>query len=200
MGAARARVILVGDSIRQAFEPRVRERLAAVADVEGPAENGGDTRNLLAHLEDWVIDRDPDLVYLNAGLHDIKRPRGGGEPAVPLDEYARNLREIFGRLRRGTRARVIWASSTPVDDARHAARKSFDRHERDVVAWNAAAARVAAEFFVPVHDLHALIRDGGGAALLWHDGIHLTDEGYRVLGDAVADFILARLASKEQRA
>jgi len=45
-------VVLVGDSIRMGYQAEVATRLADIAEVWGPEENGGNSANLLklAHL------------------------------------------------------------------------------------------------------------------------------------------------------
>ena len=64
-GTALPRVVLVGDSIRLGYAPRVAERLAGKAVVISPAENGGDSANVLAHLDEWVLRQKPDVIHLN---------------------------------------------------------------------------------------------------------------------------------------
>lgn len=198
--AAVKRVILVGDSIRLDYQPWVAAGLADVATVTGPAENGGDSRNLLAHLDDWVIRQAPDIVHLNCGLHDIKRERGAGNCAVSLGEYADNVDEILARLQRETGAVLAWATTTPVIDARHAAHKTFDRRLADVVAYNAVAVRVAAARGVVVNDLYGVVVGAGAEALLSYDGIHFTADGKRMLGSAVAGFLSPLAGNRVQPA
>ena len=85
-------IILLGDSIRLGYQDIVRVELAEWAEIWAPEENGRDSRNILAHLDDWVIARAPDLVHLNCGLHDLKREFNATINQVPLDEYAANVR------------------------------------------------------------------------------------------------------------
>jgi lysophospholipase L1-like esterase len=184
-------VTLIGDSIRMGYEDITRRELRGLAEVRGPAENGGDSRDVLAHLEEWAGARKPDIIHLNCGLHDLRREFGQSVAAVPIAEYESNVRQIFGLLRSRTQALVIWAATTPVNEQRHHARKGFDRFEADVNAYNAAATRVAQEFAVPVNDLFAVAEQGGRNALLQQDGVHFTPEGYARLGKAVAQFISA---------
>lgn len=183
-------MLLIGDSIRLDYQTYVSERLAGVASVGGPVENGGDSRRLLENLDDWVTRQAPDIVHLNCGLHDIKRERGTTGCAVPVEEYERNLRAIFLHLRAATTATLVWASTTPVIDARHAAHKAFDRRLDDVLVYNAAAARAAADCGVAVNDLYGVIAAAGADALLLPDGVHFTREGSRLLGKAVAGFLV----------
>jgi lysophospholipase L1-like esterase len=183
------RVLLLGDSIRIGYQPHVADLLSGIAQVQGPAENGGDTRKLLALVLALKRQPPPAVVHVNAGLHDIKRTREAGDVLVPLDEYRGNVRALLARLRAWGVARVVWATMTPVDETRHAVRKAFDRRLADVQAYNAAAVAEACALDVPVNDLYAQLQAAGGGSLLWHDGIHLTDDGYRLLGIAVAAFL-----------
>lgn len=187
--------ILLGDSIRLDYQPFVQEALAGVITVTGPDGNGGNSRELLADIGSRAICHAPGLVHLNCGLHDIKRRDPDSPPAVSPAEYADNLHRIFKRLRNETDAILVWATSTPVDDARHAARKAFTRRLADVVAYNAVACRVATEFGIPVNDLFGVVSAAGSESLLLPDGVHFTVEGRRVLASAVAGFIRRILAS-----
>ena len=184
------KVILVGDSIRGGYEDTVRRKLDGVADVWGARQNGGNSRNVLANLDAWVVSQHPDVVHLNCGLHDIRRGFESVERAVSIDEYEMNLRAILSGLQSQTTATIIWASSTPVNEAWHRENKGFDRMEADVTVYNSVAARVATELGVPIDDLYTLVEGSGRDALLVPDGVHFTEEGYAFLGQAVARFIL----------
>lgn len=180
-------VLLLGDSIRLGYAPFVAEALAGEAAVWGPDANGADTAHTLTHLDSWLAGRRPTVVHLNCGLHDLKRNAGAAGTAVPLPEYAANLRRIVAALRDATGATVVFATTTPVSDARHAARGAgFDRYERDVEDYNAAARAVCADLRVPVNDLHRVVTAAGRDALLLPDGTHYTEAGYRLLAAAVA--------------
>jgi lysophospholipase L1-like esterase len=176
------RVLLVGDSISQQYAPGVSAKLGSAYQVETTSENGQSSRNLLAHLDEWVISRQPDIVVLNAGLHDVAE-RGDGP--VPIDEYAKNLLEMVRRIRTGTGARLIWATTTPVIDDVHLRVHGFVRRERDVERYNAAALKVMKSLGVEVVDLHAVLM-AGDPAKLCEDGVHPGPAGQALLADAVA--------------
>ena len=182
-------VVLIGDSIRMGYQAAVRRELAAVAEVWGPEENGGTSANVLAHLDEWALARSPALVHVNCGLHDLRKAFGEAQSFIPLTQYAANVREVLTRLTAMAGTRVVWASTTPVDEKRHHAVKGFDRFEADVRAYNAAALAVAAELGVAVDDLFAVVTPAGKGRLLGEDGVHFTAEGYDVLGQAVAGCI-----------
>ena len=178
-------VVLIGDSIRMGYQDSVVGALAGLAEVWGPEPNGGDSRKVLAHLDEWVISRQPSLVHINCGLHDLKRAFGE-EAEVPLDEYIDNIRQILTRLQSELQGIVIWATTTPVDETLHHQNKGFDRFEADVDAYNKAASAVAEDLGVGIDDLYAVVAGGDKASLLTADGVHFTAEGSLLLGRAVA--------------
>ena len=187
-------VVLIGDSIRMGYQDHVASQLAGRAEIWVPEENGGDSRKVLAHLDQWVLARQPDLVHVNCGLHDLKRAFGA-ESEVPLDEYERNVRQILQRLQRELDV-VVWATTTPVDENWHHQNKGFDRLEADVDAYNAAARAVAEDLDVPIDDLFAVVEREGKARLLTQDGVHFTEEGSQLLGRVVAECVWGHLSDR----
>src|SRR5512139_2976532 len=96
------KVVLAGDSIRLGYAPLVAKMLAGKAIVISAEENGGDSSNVLAHLEDWIVREKPDIVHWNAGLHDLKLSKQTRTHQVELPRYAANLRQIAERIRKET--------------------------------------------------------------------------------------------------
>ena len=186
-------VILIGDSIRMGYQEVVRRALAGVAQVWTPAENGGNSQNVLDHLEAWAVVHEPRVVHLNCGLHDVRWLVGATGVTIPLPQYEANMRLLLKRLQEETQATTIWATSTPIDEALHRQHWETPRSEADVEAYNDVSVRVAEEFGVPVNDLFAALSQAGKENYLT-DGAHLTDEGYALLGEAVAEFIRPYLA------
>ena len=189
------RVLLLGDSIRIGYAPLVAKKLDGVAVVVHPgAENCADTPTTLKGLDKWIGEAKPAVIHFNCGLHDLKLDKKSKTHQVPAEEYAKNLRVIVGRLRAVT-PNVVFATTTPILDDRHAVRKaSFDRFEADVKRYNDAAIRVMKELNVPVNDLHRVVGDGGPDKLLGKDGTHYTPAGSERLADAVADCVKRQLA------
>jgi lysophospholipase L1-like esterase len=183
------RVVLIGDSIRMGYQETVRAELQGAAVVVSSEQNGGDSRRVLESLEEWAISRSPDVVHLNCGLHDLKREFGSDEAQVPLDEYTENVEKILTALTEGVPGTVIWANTTPVNEGWHHERKGFDRFEADVVACNRASEAICTRLDIEVNDLHSVVAEAGRDDLLGPDGVHFGEEGYRVLGMAVADAI-----------
>jgi lysophospholipase L1-like esterase len=188
------KVVLIGDSIRMGYQPFVRDELDGQAEVWGPQENGAHSVNVIMHLHEWVGKQQPDIVHVNAGLHDLKTDRWDGRGAiVPLAHYRENVARILTWVREQSGATAIWATTTPVNHelahAAHAAARDFSRYNEDVIAFNEAAAEVAGGMRVPVNDLYAVIEAGGQTALQTDDGVHFVSDGYAALGKAVAEFL-----------
>jgi len=194
------RVVLIGDSIRLGYAPLVAQKLEGKAVVISAEPNGEDSGNVLGHLDEWVMREKPEIVHFNAGLHDLKISKPTRKHQIDLPQYENNLRQIITRIRSEASVSLIFASTTPILDARHAARKAdFDRVESDVQLYNKAALKVMAEENVPVNDLHWLVLQDSPEKMLLPDGTHYTPAGYQRLADAVADCILRELTIRRYR-
>jgi lysophospholipase L1-like esterase len=124
------KVVLIGDSIKDDYEALVAKQLAGKAIVVSPAASGGDSGQVLAHMEEWLSREKPAVVHLNCGLDDLKRVNGSKPRQVELAQYESNLRQIVARLRREVSIAVVFANTTPVLDG---------ATEADVKLYNAAA-------------------------------------------------------------
>jgi len=189
------KVLLLGDSIRIGYAPHVAKKLEGVTEIVQFKENGGDTANMLKNLDTWLEGK-PVVVHINCGLHDLKFGKKTNAFQVPGDDYEKNLKAIIARIKQVT-PHVIFATTTPIIDDRHAARKAdFDRFDKDVKAYNERAVKVMLELGVPVDDLNRIVQDGGPAELLGKDGTHYTPIGSERLADAVADCVHRQLRFK----
>jgi lysophospholipase L1-like esterase/dienelactone hydrolase len=189
------RVVLLGDSIRLGYAPLVAKALAGKAEVISSPANAGDSATVLEHLDEWILREKPVVVHFNCGLHDLKIDKKSKQPQVALDQYEANLKKIVARLQKESPAALLFASTTPILDERHARRgAAFDRFEADVRRYNDVALAVMKEAGVPVHDLHGVVEQGGAEQLLGADGTHYTAAGYERLAEAVADSVLRQLS------
>jgi lysophospholipase L1-like esterase/dienelactone hydrolase len=194
------KVVMIGDSIRLGYAPPVAKRLTGQAVVVSPAANGGDSNNVLKHLDEWIIREKPDVVHLNCGLHDLKQAKKDKLYQVDLESYEANLKQIVARLRKDTSATLVFANTTPIVDERHAKRgANFDRRESDVRRYNETAIAVMRQVGVPVDDLHTIVERAGAEKMLGTDGTHYTTAGYERLADAVADCVRRQLIIRRAR-
>jgi lysophospholipase L1-like esterase len=87
-----------------------------------------------------------------------------------------------------TDALLSWANTTPVlwGDP------GFGRTDPDVQLYNAVAGSIMAEKGIEIHDLYGLVKPllGELQAQAYDSDVHFTEEGYEVLGQAVAQAIM----------
>jgi lysophospholipase L1-like esterase len=187
-------IVLIGDSIRLGYAPFVTEMLKGKAHVIAAKENGGDTTRVLSNLDQWAIVDKPTVVHFNCGLHDLKVLKKTKKPQVSIEDYERHLREIVGRLQKETKARLIFATTTPIRDKLHAKRGGdFDRHESDVKRYNDVALKVMKEKGVEIDDLHTVVADAGIEKMQRADGTHYTPDGNKKLAKAVVESVTNKL-------
>ena len=199
-------VILLGDSIRMGYRPRVEADLGDGWLVHSPQTNGGTTRRTLAHFDAWVAEParavGPEglILHMNCGLHDLAYKREDQDqapadsPDVPLAEYRENVRALIEHAisKAGIEAsRIIWATITPVIEQLHNAQKPFPRRMADVLAYNRVATEQAAALGCRVNDLHTVVEAVGARTLMTGDGVHYSEAGSAHLGKAVANAIRA---------
>lgn len=144
----------------------------------GPfGENAGDSGMVLEYLSSKPTAIGAAVVLLNCGLHDLKVDRSSGKHQVPLDTYRENLAGIVDLLAQ-IPVRLVWCTTTPIEDATHAemgAGLSFSRTQSDVERYNAAASDLMKAASVPIVDLHGLTQALGvddGLADLYVDHAH----------------------------
>ena len=181
------RVLLIGDSISIGYTEPVRFELTNKANVHRIPENGASTLTGVKNLDQWLGTSKWDVIHFNFGLHDLRLD--DGKHQVPLADYETNLRTIVQRLQK-TGARLIWATTTPVPDAE----VKPPRRSADVIAYNAAAARLMTESGIAIDDLYALVKPRLGELQL-PANVHYTLPGYNVLGHQVAESVLRALDS-----
>ncbi|MFV1996195.1 MAG: GDSL-type esterase/lipase family protein, partial [Verrucomicrobiales bacterium] len=195
-------VVLLGDSIRINYQATVRDELSGVADVWSPKENGKHTAYTLENLEKWLSARNPQVVHINVGLHDLFLNSSSGKPRHTLATYGKNLGAIFSKLRELTDAKIVFALTTAVDEDRQATSETYGRvvrRNKDIDRYNARARKIAGELGITVNDLNAVVKQTGALEVLCDDGIHLSEAGCRALGAAVAGKIGRELSTASGR-
>ena len=184
------RVLLIGDSISMGYTIPVRRLLQGKASVHRIPENGGPTTNGLAKLPKWLGDGKWDVIHFNWGLHDLKLMTGG-KHQVSVEAYENNLRELVRRLK-GTGAKLIWASTTPVPEGK----LNPPRANADVLAYNAIARRIMEENQIVTDDLYRFVLPQL-SKIQRPENVHFTSEGSDALAQQVATSIESALAGNK---
>jgi lysophospholipase L1-like esterase len=173
------RALLIGDSISRGYTLAVRHLLKGKVNLHRAPENCGGTANGLKKLDIWLGDGKWDVIHFNFGIHDRK---------TPPEEYEKHLETIVERLK-ATKAKLIWASSTPLPP------DGKDMDDNDIVQRNEIAAKVMKKNGIPVDDLYTFIKPHLAEYQNPKD-CHFNGKGYDVLGEKVAEEIMASLGEK----
>ena len=151
-------IFLLGDSIRIGYDLFVREAYAGQAQVLWPDDNCRFAAYTLRHLHDWKdwtgCPDDTALVHWNAGLWDCMTLFDDGEQ-TPLHFYEHYIDRVCRRI--GLlfpHAKVIFATSTPMNEALQTNPERFRRPNSDVERYNEAAVKIVRRYGHTVNDLY----------------------------------------------
>lgn len=131
---------------------------------------------MLAHLGELLAVQ-PDVAdtfLINCGLHDFKTDPQTGERQVALPEYRRNLESIVSLVTEAGK-RLIWITTTPVDEVQHQRHiQSFHRYEADLGDYNRVAREIMEKRGIAILDLHGFTTALGGE--IYRDHVHFKPE------------------------
>lgn len=155
------KIILLGDSIRLGYDVMVREAYHGTAEVFFPAGNCCFAAVTLRNLHEWKAEMncgdDVDLVHWNVGAWDTLILYEDG-PLTPIAVYQEYIERICRRIERlFPNAKSIFATTTPMDEARFTEPEFAMRYNRDVEAYNAAAMEAVQKYGHTVNDLYGLM-------------------------------------------
>lgn len=178
------KVFLIGDSIRLGYEKYVSQELGAEAQVFSSPDNARFTTYTMRYIHEWAaMCPDADIVHWNNGLWDAGHFNGDPQSLITLDNYLSNLRRIRTYISTlFPKARVIFALTTPVDSGHPRNRNG------EIEEMNRGAVRVLSHDTLINPAINQIVRANPGF-IRPEDHVHMVEEGYQVLGKAVADFI-----------
>lgn len=175
----KTRMLVIGDSISCGYRRLVTAEMGERIYVDGLATSKALDNPAFKSLVDYVASQHDNvkIVQFNNGLHGWH---------LSDEEYAINYERMLDAISEYYKdAKIIIALTTPVrskDDLN----KFGERNER-VLKRNKIAVSIAKERNLLVNDLYSIVCD---KPELWtNDGVHLNDEGYRIIAKHTADFI-----------
>jgi len=178
------KVMLIGDSIRMSYQEEVQRCLGDTYEVWGYEKNGRYAKYTLNELVEYVkVFGKPDIIHWNNGLWDTQIEYAEDGAFTPLDEYMSYIKRIVRELKKLT-PHVIFATTTPV-------RPQITGQKNEIIdAYNVCAVEYMKLNGIMINDLNALVsRDKD--KYLCEDNMHLSNEGVRVCGKAVAECVRA---------
>ena len=185
------KIVLIGDSIRAGYDKYVKMAFDGVAEVYYPQENCRFTSHILRHITDWKekmnCGDDVDLVHWNAGVWDnliLLDNRNHTEIEVyreNVDRICQFIKMLFPK------AKMIFATSTPVDEERFKAKfagRGLMRLNSDTEIYNQAAIEIVRKHGGEINDLYGLLKKD---QMKYHsDQTHFyTKEGTKVITNQV---------------
>ena len=180
-------ILLLGDSVRMQYQKTVGEKLADIAEVSGPEENGRWSGYTLNSLRFWLPELpSPDLVQWNCGLWDMGDDYQEGRHFYPPDLYEETCRRICRILRKVTGRpdlKIVIATTTPTLHGDHG----------DILQYNDILRKVAAEENAAVNDLYAVVSPAKDR-MICEDHIHLTPEGIEAVAEQTASVLRGMLS------
>jgi lysophospholipase L1-like esterase len=176
------RVLLIGDSITQAYYPEVEKklvgrayvaRLSSSAFISDPA--------LLQQIEMVLGSTKFDVIHFNNGMHGWQHNE---------EEYGAAFPRFLKTIRRGApAAKLIWANTTPlkISPANAAPQQATDAR---IAARNDIALKFVAAEKIPVDDQFSIAL---GHPENHSDNVHFNDHGIALQAAQVADTIAQAL-------
>lgn len=175
---ARPRVLLIGDSILGGYMNPVIEALDGKAYVDAWMHPHAQSENLNKLLAEMLDNGPYDVVHFNMGLH-------GWQPGRIKEGTYKPLTLAFIEVirKRLPKAKIIWASSTPVT-VKDKPTELDPTINPVIIEHNRMAAEVMQEARVPVNDFYTLLAPH--LELARGDQFHWKAEAYQVLAKTVA--------------
>lgn len=184
-------VLLLGDSIRQYTQEKVKELLGEDYHISAPEENCRFSGYTLYMLPEWLQNfPKPDIIHWNNGLWDTSIRYSEDGCFTTKEEYISNLKKILRELKK-TEAKIIFATTTPTDPKR----ANYNPHiisktnNADIERYNEAAIELMKKEGIPVNDLYNVVLPNIPTYIRQDDLIHPTELGVEALAEKIADAI-----------
>jgi len=192
--AREPKILIIGDSISIGYTPFVKTHFSGKATVVHNTGNAQHTGTGLKKIEEWLGDEKWDIIQFNWGLWDLcyrhpdskvygNRDKINGKITHTVEEYAANLDSIISILRKKTKAKLIFVTTTYVPE------NESGRYTVDVERYNDAAKPVLKKYKVLVNDIYPESipihkKFGKGS-----QDVHYSKDGYEALGKLISDFL-----------
>lgn len=189
--------VALGDSITayrfhvKTYFERIAERIGAVAAVQciNNGVGGWNSQHLLEHLEEKCLQYDPDIVSIMIGTNDHAIYKGQSEPAISIENYEKNLREIVRELYHNLPKRSSVILMTPPFVATQTSPAGTKTSQDRLVRYCRIVHEMCQEFSTSLVDCNAII----GQAVHYNestftcdytdrlDGVHLNSKAHQIV-------------------
>ena len=201
-GMQKKKVIFFGDSITQAGvapngyitllkQMLVKDGRDKAFDLIGAGIGGNKVYDLYLRLEEDVLSKKPDLVFIYVGINDVWHKRSFGTGTDP-DKFEKFYNRIIEKIQ-AAGAKVVICTPTVVGE-----KKGFvNELDGDLNKYAEIVRKIAKNKNVELIDLHKNIIDyinshnpeDKHSGILTTDGVHMNDEGNRFLAEQFWGYI-----------
>jgi lysophospholipase L1-like esterase len=196
------KVIFFGDSITQAGvapngyitllqQMLVKNGRDKAFDLVGAGIGGNKVYDLYLRLEEDVLSKKPDLVFIYVGINDVWHKRSFGTGTDP-DKFEKFYNRIIEKIQ-AAGAKVVICTPTVVGE-----KKGFvNELDGDLNKYAEIVRKIAKNKNVELIDLHKNIIDyinkhnpeDKNSGILTTDGVHMNDDGNRFLAEQFWGYI-----------
>ena len=174
------RVLLIGDSIVRDYYPEVEKHLAGKAFVARLSTSRFISDPVLLKEIQLVLEGTKfDVIHFNNGMHGWQHTEA---------EYRKAFPKLIKTIRaHAPRARLIWATTTPLRDGKGATYDTNAKYSDErIAARNAVAAEIVTAQNIPTDDLNAAMH---GHPEYHSDNVHFNGQGIQIQAAQVSAMV-----------
>ncbi len=196
------RIVFFGDSITQMGAQKngyidliqsdlTKKGMADNYELFGAGIGGNKIYDLYLRLEEDVLSKKPDVVFIYVGINDVWHKTSG--TGTDIDRYEKFYNALITKIE-ATGAKVIVCTPTVIGEKKDHA----NAQDKDLIAYADIARKVAAARNCTLVDLQKVFADYINQdnpqhiekGILTTDGVHLNDKGNQLVADAMLEKIL----------
>ncbi len=176
------RVLLIGDSITEGYQGKVREMLRGICYVDYVATSYAiDSKMYNELIKNYVQDSDYAVIHFNHGLHGFH---------MSARTYKSRMKKLLPKLEK--KGKLILANTTVVYTQEN--KRLHTKDMKRVKERNLVVDELATQYGYPIDDLYTVSMEMSKEARL-KDGVHYLDDGYEILATSVVESIKNALKS-----
>ena len=206
-----AKIVFLGDSITQqaedfedGFISLIRQNLIQDKfELVGKGIGGNKVSDLLTRYKSDVIDLDPDIVFIYIGINDVwhKYDFGTGSD---IDLYEKGLRTIISDIK-SLGSKIVLCTPTVIGENtgdfvlgnQFKDVETMEKMNGDLDTFSEVVRKLSNEYETELLDLRKIFMDylaenninNDAAGILTTDGVHLNEQGNKLIADQMIKFI-----------
>ena len=209
------KVVFLGDSITQqgenfegegtykGFITSLRENISQEVELINKGIGGNKVPDLLLRYNDDVLKLKPNIVFIYIGINDVWHKYDWGS-GTDIDIYEKGLRKIITDIK-AVGAKIILCTTTVIGENNGEFKlnnnfKDIDTMEimnKDLDAFSDVVRNLSSEFNTDLLDLRKKFKEyisenndqNMPKGVLTSDGVHLNNEGNKLIADAMIKFL-----------